>query len=79
MFLFNLGGWRSSDALVAGDRLVFLGVLGSTYFRNEEGVIELRESPIALKPHLSTRQMIDIGVVYKSRTVVETIECLLRR
>lgn len=78
VFLFNLGGWRSNNALVAGDRLVFLGVLASTFYRNEEGVIELRESPISLKPHLSTRQMIDIGVVYKSRTVLETIDCLLR-
>ena len=79
VFLFNLGGWRSNEALVAGDRLVFLGVLASTFYRNEEGLIELRESPISLRPHLTIRQMIDIGVVYKSRTVVETIECLLRR
>ena len=79
VFIFNLGGWRSTKGLMAGDRLVFLGVLASTYYRNEEGVIELRESPISLRPHLSTRQMIDIGVVYKSCTVVETIECLLRK
>ena len=79
VFLFNLGGWRSTEGLVAGDRLVFLGVLASTFCRNEEGVIELRESPASLRPHLSTRQMIDVGVVYKSRTVVETIERVLRR
>ena len=79
VFLYNLGGWRSTEGLVAGDRLVFLGVLASTYFRDEAGKIEFRESATPLKPHVRMRQMIDIGAVYKSRTVVETIECLLRR
>ena len=79
VFLYNVGGWRSRSGLVAGDRVIFLGVLTSVFYREADGSIELREVPTHVEPLVRTREMIDLGVVYKARTVVETIEHLLRR
>lgn len=79
VFLYNVGGWRSTRGLVAGDRVLFLGVLASVFYREEDGTIELREVPTQLQPHVSVQQMIDLGIVYKARTVRETIECVLRQ
>ena len=79
VFLYNVGGWRSRTALVAGDRVIFLGVLSSVFYRESDGAIELREVPTHVEPLVRTREMIDLGVVYKARTVKETINHLLHR
>ena len=79
VFLYNIGSWRSTTAVVAGDRVVFLGVLASVFYREEDGTIELREVPTQIQPHVSVKQMIDLGIVYKARTVQENIEYFLRQ
>ena len=73
VFLYNIGNWRSSQASVAGDRVLFLGVLSSVFCRQEDGTIKAREVPTRVEPYVETKQMIDLGVVYKSRTVREAI------
>ena len=78
VFIYNIGGWRSREALVAGDRVIFLGVLASVFYREEDGSLEFKEIPTRVEPMVRTREMIDLGVVYKARTVQETIEHLLR-
>ena len=65
--------------LWAGDRVLFLGVLASVFYREENGTIELREVPTDLQPHVRVQQMIDLGIVYKARTVQENIDCVLRQ
>ncbi len=79
VFLYNVGVWRSTTGVVAGDRVVFLGVLASVFYRNEDGVVKMREVPAELQAHVSVRQLIDLGVVYKARTVQENINLLLGR
>ena len=79
VFLYNVGGWRSREGLVAGDRVIFLGVLASVFYREADGSIELREAPTHVEPLVRTREMIDLGIVYKARTVEETIVHLLRQ
>ena len=73
VFLYNIGNWRSNQASVAGDRVLFLGVLSSVFYREEDGTIKARDVPTRVEPYVETKQMIDLGVVYKSRTVRETI------
>ena len=56
-----------------------LGVLGGVYNREDESIFRIEEVPTALRPVVKTRQMIDLGIVYKAHTVVEAIEHLLRQ
>ena len=79
VFLYNIGGWRSTKGFMVGDRVLFLGVLASVFCREEDGTIELREVPTDLQPHVRVQQMIDLGIVYKARTVQENIDCVLRQ
>lgn len=37
----------------------------------EDGSLELRKIPTRVEPRLKSREMIDLGVVYKARTVQE--------
>ena len=79
VFIYNTDGWTNgSGHLVAGGRVVFLGVLAAVLYREEDGTIEFGEVPAALRARLSTKQMIDLGVVFKARTVEEAIEGSLR-
>ena len=80
VFIYNAEGWTDgSGVLVAGGRVVFLGVLAAVLYREEDGMIEFGEVPTELRARVSTRQMIDLGVVYKARTVEEAIESSLRQ
>ena len=79
VFIYNTDGWTNgSGHLVAGGRVVFLGVLAAVLYREEDGTVEFGEVPTALRARLSTKQMIDLGVVFKARTVEEAIEGSLR-
>ena len=80
VFIYNTDGWTNgSGTLVAGGRVVFLGVLAAVLYREEDGTIEFGEVPAALRARVSTKQMIDLGVVFKARTVEEAIEGSLRQ
>ena len=65
--------------MVAGGRVVFLGILAAVLYREEDGKIEFREVPSALRAQVSTRQMIDLGVVFKARTINAAIEDCVRQ
>ena len=79
VFLHNKGSWSARDGtLMAGQRIFFLGILGSVYVHEENGKLEFKDVPTSVEPVVTTKQMIDLGIVYKARTVVETIEHLLR-
>ena len=80
VFIYNTDGWTNgSGTLVAGGRVVFLGVLAAVLYREEDGTIEFGEVPAALRARVSTKQMIDLGVVFRARTVEEAIEDSLRQ
>lgn len=78
VFIYNIGTWRSRQATVAGDRVIFLGVLASVFYREDDGTLVFEDIPTRAGPLVRTKEMIDLGVVYKSRTVIETIEHQLR-
>ena len=80
VLIYDNGSWHSRDGgLIAGQRLFLLGVLGSVFYRETDGTITFEEIPAAVQPVVKTNQMIDLGVVYKANTILETIEHLLRK
>ena len=79
VFIYNNGSWRTRNGqLMAGQRFFLLGVLASVYLREDNNMLRLEEILASVRPIVRTTQMIDLGIVYKSQTVIETIEHLLR-
>ena len=79
VFIYKRGSWITRKReLQSGQRIYFIGVLGSVYYREDDGSLNFQEIPTAVGPIIKTRQMIDLGIVYKARTVVEVIEHWLR-
>jgi hypothetical protein len=73
VLIFNQGSYATRDGgITVGTRLYFLGTLASVFFRPEEGEIEFAEIPTRITPLVKTRQMIDLGLVFKSHLVSET-------
>jgi hypothetical protein len=56
-----------------GYRFFFLGVIAKVLIREERGQINFVPIPTAQIPVVTTQQMIDLGVVYKSSAVVDTV------
>ena len=80
VFIYNKQFWISRDKeLPRSNSTFFLGVLSSVYDYEVNGSLSFEEVTAAVKPVVRTRQMIDLGIVHKARTVVETIEHLLRQ
>lgn len=80
VFIYSTSPWvdRSGDTNIGGRRFMFLGVLSSVFYRQEDGRLEFAEIPATLVPVVKTREMIDLGVVFKARTILETLEHGLR-
>jgi hypothetical protein len=76
VFIYNLGSYGTRKGLHTGTRLFFLGVMAQVAYREEEGMLEFRSIPTARVPVVKTIEMIDLGVVFKASTVVETIQAL---
>lgn len=67
---------RQKGAMI-GDRIHFAGVVAAVCFRTERNGIIEQPIPTQLGPMVEHREMIDLGIVFKARTVVETIEAYL--
>lgn len=80
VFIYNNGYWSTRDGTpMVGQRIFCLGVLGKVYYNEDNNVLRLEEVLASVRPIVKTTQMIDLGIVYKSRTVIETIEEFLRQ
>jgi hypothetical protein len=79
VFVCNVGSYSHRGGLVVGSRLLFLGIVSSVFFHEENGPLTLANIPTASISTVKTRQMIDLAVVFKSSAVFETIEALLRQ
>jgi hypothetical protein len=86
VLIANEGGYSTRAGFNIGSRAFFLGVVARVHFSIEKGhiVIEDRptadfaERPAAHVPVPLTQQLLNLGVVFKARTVIETIEDFLR-
>ena len=80
VFLYNIGTWNTrTGPVMGGQRLFLLGILSRVYQHEASNVLRFEEVPTEFRPVIKTAQMIDLGIVYKARTVVEAIEHLLRQ
>jgi hypothetical protein len=56
-----------------------LGIISSVFFKEELGQIELIPIPTAQIPIARIQQMIDLGIVFKASTIIETIDYFLKK
>ncbi|MFX0207035.1 MAG: serine protease, partial [Candidatus Hodarchaeota archaeon] len=79
VFICNVGSYSpKGKGLVVGHRFHFLGVLSSVFTLDEYSVVEPHEIPTRIIPIVRQRQMIDLGIVFKSRIIKELIISTLR-
>jgi hypothetical protein len=62
---------------VIGSRLLFVGVIAAVFYRAQLNQIIAVPIPTQVQPMVQQQEMIDLGIVFKARTVVETIEAFL--
>jgi hypothetical protein len=56
-----------------GNRIYFLGIIAKVYQRQEKGVIKLVDIPTTQALYTEINQTIDLGIVFKSDTIIETM------
>lgn len=81
VFILNQGSWaQRRGGLVAGTRLLFVGVIAAVFFRTDlnEVIPVPIPSQLQMKQMAKNQEMIDLGIVFKASTVVETIEAFLK-
>jgi hypothetical protein len=79
VFIINQGTYTTKDgATVVGSRFFFVGVIAAVFFRTHLNQIIAVPIPTQVQPMAQQQEMIDLGIVFKARTVVETIEAFLR-
>ena len=79
VFLYNPGIYADkSGGTVVGTRLYFLGVIASVFFQEDVNEIRIRSIPTLDVPVAVSRQMIDLGVVFKASVIIEVIEAFLK-
>jgi hypothetical protein len=61
-----------------GNRIYFLGIIAKVYQRQEKGVIKLIDIPTTQTLYTEINQTIDLGIVFKSDTIIETMDNYLR-
>jgi len=81
VFLYNIGMYaQKSGGTVVGSRLLFLGIVAEVFYQQETNEIQIPYSATAKKPVAKSRQMIDLGIVYRASAIVEVIKsCLLEK
>jgi hypothetical protein len=78
VFILNSGGYTSRKGFIVGSRLYLLGIIASGYFNPELNEITTIPAPTADKSVAISKQMINLGIVFKSSTIIETVELFLR-
>jgi len=78
VFIFNQGTFTDkAGGTVIGSRILFIGVVAAVFFRTQLNEIVAVPIPTLNQPMARQQEMIDLGIVFKARTVVEAIESFL--
>jgi hypothetical protein len=78
VFLLNQGMYaEKTGGTILGSRLLFIGVIAAVFFRTQLNQIVAVPIPTQVQPMVQQQEMIDLGIVFKARTVVETVEAFL--
>lgn len=75
VFIFNQGTWQDpvSGALIAGDRLLLVGIVAEAYELTSKQMIQVATQT----PFVKVAQALDLGVAFSYKSIVETINHLL--
>lgn len=80
VFILNKGPWQNRQGeLVGGDRFYFVGVIAAVYSRTHLNEIVPIAIPTVVKPMAKQEERINLGIVFKSRTVIEAIEAFMKQ
>ncbi len=78
VFLCNIGSYQPKGGrLKAGNRVFFLGIVSSVFIKRDLNTLELIDVPTQKTPVVESSQMIDLGIVFKSKLILELIEKIL--
>jgi len=64
--------------LAIGSRFCFVGVIAAVFFRTQLNQIIAVPIPTQVQPLAQQQEMIDLGIVFKANTVVETVKAFLK-
>ena len=79
VFVLNQGIYHSKSGTThIASRCLFVGVVASVFFRRDFNQIVSVPIPTAAQPMVEQKAMVDLGIVYKARTVVEAVEAFLQ-
>lgn len=79
VFILNQGSFATKEGgFVVGSRFHFVGVIAAVFFRTHMNQIVPVPIPTQVQPMAQQQEMIDLGIVFKACTVVETIEAFLK-
>lgn len=79
VFLLNQGMYtEKTGGTVLGSRILFIGVITAVFYRTQLNQIIAVPIPTQVQPMAQQQEMIDLGLVFKARTVIETIEAFLK-
>ena len=77
VLICDSGPWSDRGRSIrSGTRVCLLGIQFSAFLRRIDRTIVFEEVPAAQRPVVKTEEIIDLGVVFKARTIMETIEQL---
>lgn len=75
VFIYNKSSYRKRNTIHMAQRLLFIGVISETLIKNDIGEIKIIQIPtIVSKPIVEIRQMVNLGIVIKSKEVIKLIE-----
>ena len=75
VFLYKIGAYlNKSGAIVMGTHLTFLGLVKEAYYGRETGEEGVQPQPVVDKPKKPSSEWVDLGIVLKYSTIIETIE-----
>jgi hypothetical protein len=77
VMICNSGGFSTKRGFSVGTRVFFLGIVSAVLYRTETNTLQFASIPTNLVPFIQSREMIDLGLVWKARTVREAIEDFL--
>lgn len=68
---------RRGNTVTGGQRLLFVGVVAAVFTRTDLNQIVPMPIPTNVRPMAQHLEMLDLGIVFKARTVVETIDAFV--
>ena len=80
VFLYNAGFYHDKKGgTIVGSRVYLLGIVAEVFCSLDLNEIIFFSDDVHRVPLAKSKQMIDLGIVYKSSTVVEAIEIFLHK